>query len=246
VILDTIVAALSWDPQVKGGLIIFGSVMILCGSVYLILATNTGARLGFLLAATGLAGWMLIMGIVWATYGIGLKGREPHWKVKTTVQGDVGKARAAELEAFPNGWKALKLDDPETAEAQAAVDAALVPPADSGQQGLFKSTTDYQAVAAYDLGGEKYFLTLRHKPHFFVLQVQGVVRETPVPGQPPRVRPDPGAPVVSTLLVRDLGSLRVPGAVVMVSSLILFVLLVWVLHTRDKEIMARAQETADA
>jgi hypothetical protein len=176
VILDTVVAALVWDPQIKGGLIIFAAVLILCGSVYMILATNTGARLGFLLAATGLAGWMVIMGIVWATYGIGLKGREPRWKVLTIVQGDVGKAKTAALAGFPRRWTALRLDNPETAEAQAAADAVLVPPADSGKQGLFKSTTDYQPVAAYERGGEDYFVTLRHKPHFLLLQVQAVVR----------------------------------------------------------------------
>jgi hypothetical protein len=246
VILDTVVAALAWDPQIKGGLIIFAAVGILCGSVYLLLATNTGARLGFLLAATGLAGWMLIMGIVWTAYGIGLKGREPHWKVLTILSGDVGKARAAALEGFPRGWKALKLDNPETAEAQAAADAVLVPPADSGEKGQFKSTTDYQPVAAYERGGEDYLLTLRHKPHFLLLQVQGVVRDAPIPGQPPKVKLDPSAPVVSIFLERDLGSLRVPGGVVLFSSLILFSLLVWVLHTRDKEIMARAQGTEDA
>ena len=44
------------------------------GSVYLMLATNTGCRLGFLLALTGLIGWMMIMGLVWTMYGIGYQG----------------------------------------------------------------------------------------------------------------------------------------------------------------------------
>ena len=72
---------------------------------------------------------------------------------------------------------------------------------------------------------------------------QGVTR-TVTPGQPPVVRPDPSAPVVSILLERNLGSLRKPPAVVMVSSLLLFGLLAWVLHERDKEIM-RAREGAE-
>ena len=42
------------------------------GSVYLILGTNIGARLGFLVALCGLAGWMALMGGIWWIY-IGLK-----------------------------------------------------------------------------------------------------------------------------------------------------------------------------
>lgn len=241
--LHLVVAALSWDPQIKGALIVLTAVLILCGSVYLILSTNTGARLGFLLAAAGLAGWMAVMGIVWTVYGIGLKGKDPHWVVMAVVQGDVGRATQAELAGFPRGWNPIKLDNPETAEAQAAADVDLAPPPTEGKKGIFKSSMDYAPVAAYERGGEKYLLTLRHRPHYVVLQVQGVVR-TVTPGQPPVVRPDTNAPVVSTLLERNLGSIRKPPAVVMTSSLLLFGLLAWVLHERDKEIM-RAREGAD-
>jgi len=242
--LHPVLAALSWNPQIKGALIVLTAVLILCGSVYLILSTNTGARLGFLIAAAGLAGWMAVMGIVWTVYGIGLKGTAPAWEIVTVVQGDVGRAAQAELAGFPKGWKPLKLDSPETAEAQAAADVVLAPPPAEGKKGIFKSSTDYAPVAAYERGGEKYFFTLRHRPHYLALQVQGVTR-TVTPGQPPVVRPDPSAPVVSILLERNLGSLRKPPAVVMVSSLLLFGLLAWVLHERDKEII-RAREGADA
>jgi hypothetical protein len=241
--LHPVLAALSWNPQIKGALIVLTAVLILCGSVYLILSTNTGARLGFLLAAAGLAGWMAVMGIVWTVYGIGLKGKEPHWVVLAAVQGDVGRATEAELAGFPRGWKPIKLDSPETAEAQAAADVVLAPPPAEGKKGIFKSSTDYAPVAAYERGGEKYLFTLRHRPHYVMLQVQAVVR-TLTPGQPPVVHPDSGAPVVSILLERNLGSIRKPPAVVMTSSLLLFGLLAWVLHERDKEIM-RAREGAD-
>ena len=60
-------------------LIVIIAVSLFCGSIYLILGTNLGARLGFLVALTGLAGWMSLMGIIWMIYGIGLKGPEPSW-----------------------------------------------------------------------------------------------------------------------------------------------------------------------
>ena len=62
---------LAWDPTIRGVLVVVTAVVVLSGSVYLLLATNTGARLGFLIAAAGLFGWMTIMGVVWWLYGIG-------------------------------------------------------------------------------------------------------------------------------------------------------------------------------
>ncbi len=83
-----LIGALTWSPGFKGILTVALSVAILCGSVALIMGTNSGARLGFLLALTGLFGWFVIMGIVWAAYGIGYKGPAPTWKVVDTIQGD--------------------------------------------------------------------------------------------------------------------------------------------------------------
>ena len=57
--------AINWEPEIRGILIVIISVGVLCGSVYLILGTNMGARLGFLVALAGLAGWMFLMGAIW-------------------------------------------------------------------------------------------------------------------------------------------------------------------------------------
>ncbi len=69
--------------------ILFPGIMfiILCGSSYLIMATNMGNRLGFLVAAAGLAGWMCLMSIVWMMYGIGLRGDDPTWHVTDVITG---------------------------------------------------------------------------------------------------------------------------------------------------------------
>ena len=42
--------AIGWKPELRGILIVIIAVVVLCGSIYLILATNLGARLGFLVA----------------------------------------------------------------------------------------------------------------------------------------------------------------------------------------------------
>ena len=44
-----VLAGLSWDPGFKGLLTVAVAVIVLCGSIFLILATNSGTRLGFLL-----------------------------------------------------------------------------------------------------------------------------------------------------------------------------------------------------
>ena len=74
-----LLAALTWDPQIRGAAIVFAGIVLLPGSVYLLLATNMGAKMGFVLAITGLTGWMTIMAAVWLVFGIGLKGPEPEW-----------------------------------------------------------------------------------------------------------------------------------------------------------------------
>lgn len=85
-----LLAALSWDPGFRGILTVVVAVTILCGSVFLILATNNGVRLGFLLALTGFCGWLFVMGIIWSMYGIGYKGLAPTWKVVDVVRSEPG------------------------------------------------------------------------------------------------------------------------------------------------------------
>jgi hypothetical protein len=246
--------ALNWEPELRGLFIVLLAAAILPGSVYLLLTTNLGARLGFLIAAAGLFGWMTVMALVWTVYGIGLKGPAAVWKAQATVAGNVDTSTNAVLDGFPKGWHSLALDSAEAAEATAAADPVLAPPASSGQPGIFASSSAYIAVHAFEKGGERYFpgwnhppdfLGIKHKPHYLTLQVQGVVKQVTVPGQaPPKAQADPSAPVVTVLMVRDLGALRQPSAVVALFSGVLFVLLVWTLHRRDKEAWAKRQEVA--
>ena len=176
-----LVAALSWNPQVRGALYVLIAVVILPGSSYLLLSTNVGARLGFQLAAAGLCAWMVVLGLVWWVYGIGLKGPAPEWKSKTVVTGDpAARGRSSELAHFPRGWKKMDLENPEVADAQAVVDGVLVPSPESGKKGLFSSASDYLPIAAREKGGETYGplgldfrpFNIFHKPHFLIIQVQ--------------------------------------------------------------------------
>lgn len=95
------VLALEWDPGIRGILTVAVAVAVLCGSVYLLLATNTGHRLGFLIALTGLMGWMVVMGVVWSIYGIGYLGPAPSWDVVEINTGDLGAAETEVAARLP-------------------------------------------------------------------------------------------------------------------------------------------------
>jgi len=85
-------AAIQFDPNIRGVLVVLVGVVVLIGSVCLLLATNTGVRNGFLIAMTALFGWMFTMGGVWWIYGIGLKGKDPSWvetEINYSRSGDV-------------------------------------------------------------------------------------------------------------------------------------------------------------
>jgi hypothetical protein len=311
--LATTLAGIAWDPHLRGALAVMVGIGVLCGSVYLILGTNLGARLGFLVAMAGLAGWMVILTLIWwiAPPGIGPKGESPAWEpVEIVVQGqavpetevlerlpasdelpspDEILADNPDLETdFPNGFVLSDLQglDPElvdqyledvdldgwsivstssAGEAQAAADVALV------ESGFFSATTDYKKLDTFDYGGKpsrldtcpdaeggtifpsdpicrvrhwvQNTLTFRHPTHYQVVQVQQVIPQEPRPGEPPPLaQVDPDAPVVSVVLVRDLGYVRLIPFLYFVISLALFIFFVTVLHYRDKTLIRNREE----
>ena len=96
--------AIGWEPELRGLLTVIIGVVMLMGSIYMILATNMGARLAFLVTLTGLAGWMMLMGAVWWIYGIGLRGPDPSWEpvAGATVLQDTDSLRSGGvLEVLP-------------------------------------------------------------------------------------------------------------------------------------------------
>lgn len=242
--MDALTLALSWNPQVRGGLYVLIAVLVLCGSGTLILGTNLGGRLGFQTSAAGLMGFLVVIGIVWWVYGIGPQGKAPTWVPRFVAQGELSQVGGDVLNEFPRDWKELDLADPAVADALPVADAEL-----TGEEGgVFDSAADYLPVAALEKGGKDYGpfgilnfrpLNLWHTTHYLIIQVKPVVKQEALPGQaPPRPRVDDAARPAAVVMVRDLGSLRLNPAVFTIASTLLFGLLVYQLHTRDKELMA--------
>jgi hypothetical protein len=77
-----VLGAIAWSPDIRNILSVFVGIGVLIGSVYLIVATNTGIRTGLLVTLAGLFGWMATMGVIWWMYGIGMQGEAAAWHAR--------------------------------------------------------------------------------------------------------------------------------------------------------------------
>lgn len=253
------VLALSWQPEIRGYTVVLISVVALMGSTYLLLGTNLGARLGFLVAACALAGWMMSMAIIWAVYGIGLKGPTPTWKpaAPITIVRDGALLNQAEVVDAPidlkglepteaakkvsqelnnNGWEALAESDPARGQAIAFADEIIQIEAKEFAAG------EYTAVSVYLRGGERYpklgesldFLAFKHKPRYAVVEIAPLLQQRSEPGRAPaRAQIDTTQPHRYVVMIRDLGALRKPAFLIGIGSGLIFFLLAWLLHRRE-------------
>lgn len=248
--LSTILA-IAWDPEIRGLTTVAIGVVVLCGSVYMLLGTNLGARLGFLVALAGLFGWMTLMGIIWWIYGIGLLGRGNTWVAQEVIlDGDLtgssfewaqtDRLSEATLDERVDGWILVAEEDSQFGQVISAADEVLV-----NEAGIFDDTTQYEAIAVFDKGGERWPLILgreemdlfafRHDPHYAIAVVQPVVPQREEPGRaPPDAIVDENANQIYVLMIRDLGSRRQPAIALTIGSGIVFLWAAWRLHERDK------------
>jgi hypothetical protein len=252
--------AIGWEPELRGILIVIIAVVVLCGSIYLILATNLGARLGFLVTLAGLTGWLALMGIIWMIYGIGLKGPEPSWEAvpgKTVLQDpnalyqsgvfrsraeipddasftEAADSVAAQFEA--EGWVPLSEEHPGFGQASAAAATFLE------ETGTF-AAGEFRAVNVFDIGGDRYpkinnsldFFAIFHEPHFAVVEVAPLEPTRTEPGRAPATAEiDPNRQHQYVYMVRDLGARRQPALVLTFGAGLIFLALCWILHRRER------------
>lgn len=104
-------AGIAWDPQIRGILTVAVGAVVLIGSVYLLLLTNLGSRLGFQVALAGLFGWITLHSLFFWIYPPiqGPAGRVPAWEIEEINHGDLTQAALEEARDLdPSG-----LPDPE-------------------------------------------------------------------------------------------------------------------------------------
>ena len=178
-----LLAGIAWDPQLRGFLSVGVGVVVLIGSVYLLLGTNLGSRLGFLVAMSAIFGWCTIMGVTWWVYGtIGMLGEAPSWEITEVVYpgtqdaaleearvldtSELPDAEALndldadafadvreELERSLDGWKLLPEADPSFGQAKATVDEYFSENPDEELE--LASASDYLTVYSFERGGKE-------------------------------------------------------------------------------------------
>ena len=110
----------------------------------------------------------------------------------------------------------------------------------------------------YDKGGKRYplifnnkkldFLAFWHKPHYAIVEVGIVNPVYSEPGRAPRLPTiDESKSHVYVKMIRDLGDRRKNSAYIGIGSTIIFAVLCWLLHKRDRLAAAnRAAKAADS
>ena len=225
-------AELDLIGQLRGVFVVVFAVGLFCGSVYLLLRTNLGGSLAFLLSFSALAGFLMMLGMIWTTNLTplnALHGPPPTWKVEQVVdnlsQADIAEVRDIEAKGLP-------LEQAQQGEIKASVDAALT--AEEGDFTEFARSTDYVVEGAQGIGGGRSGL-FGHKAEYAIMKVRGVKPVEPLPGQaPPLPKADPTKPQKYVVRVRDLGALRLPPLLMSIAFAILFAISLVLLHRAER------------
>ncbi len=250
-----------WYPTIVGILVVAAAIALFCGSIYVLLATNLGSRLGFLVAFTALTGFMVLLSILWvftASPLNTLKGTIPAWHVQKVVKSLHDKSLPAQIRDITEKGhgQVVATTSPAAQAIKAIVDAKLVvqqPAADiplapnANQFAQFSAVTDYKETNYYETGGSTPHILdwqINHQPLFAVAEFCGVLPNTQPFGLPPPTPTcDPSSTKNGFVVLRyDYGSLRLPPFVVVGLSSILFILGLLGLHWREKD--ERAQKRA--
>jgi len=100
-----ILAGIAWSPGIRGILVVLTGFAVLCGSTYVLLATNMGARLAMLVAFAGLFGWLTILTATWWLQppAIGPRGQNPSWHAVEIYVDDpaTGPAKTPVIDDLP-------------------------------------------------------------------------------------------------------------------------------------------------
>ena len=252
--------AIAWEPEIRGVLTVIIAVVVLCGSIYMIMATNMGARLAFLVALAGLFGWLMLMGVTWWVYGIGLKGPDPTWQEvpgKTVLQDTQALYTAGVLQQLPDipadatfpeeaelvaeqllleGWDVLDTSSAEFGQVQAQASVFLE------EEGAF-AAGEFQILEVFDIGGDRYpkvnesldFFAFFHEPHYVLAEAAPIEQVRTEPGRapvPPTIDDDAQRQYV--YMIRDAGAIRQPAMVLTIGGGAIFFALCYLLHRRER------------
>jgi hypothetical protein len=239
-----------WNPTIIGILTVAAAIGLFCGSVYLLLATNLGGRLGFLVAFAGLTGFMFLLATLWWTSGnSGIDpphGHSPQWNVIEVVSSP-DQSKIKEVQQIASKGRAVTSD--QLTNLKPAIDAAIVPAQSVNGETPptrpfatlgYSTTTDYIAdepfLKSYEIGGGTKNI-FWHNHQYAAVEICTAQQNVTPPAC------DPLQPTHYVVLSHDLGTLRQPVAAYWFLSLLLFISALLGLHWREQDERARRRAT---
>lgn len=227
------------------------AVVFLIGSIYMLLASNFGARLGYLITMISLSGLMIIMSVLWlfgapgTTTATGPRGPEPHW-IPFTAESEQGKDLKDVLATYPDGWDKIGTKYPgnidsrgDFEQVRAAVtealargqarDAETLPPAEKGRalvkpaNWLFVSSDIPPATPEEkELPAATVRYFFKGTRLFFGATIPAVTADDCVRANGSKVTNCKPHPAVTVFAMRDKGKVYLQGLVFLVVSLLAF------------------------
>jgi hypothetical protein len=253
-----------WYPTILGVLVVVAAVVLFVGSIYLILGTNMGARLAFLVTFASLMGFMVVLTSLWITTTSPLntlRGAVPKWEIQEVVP-SLDESTIPEVQNIQE--EGTEVDEVESANVKAAVDEGLVTKVSNAVEeftpednefAIYDDVTDYLVLTTYEIGGSNpswLDFQFTHTPRFAVVEFCGTDQTPIIFGTVP---PEPQcAPAGSAeaenngfvVLEYNLGDVRLPPIIAFASATILFVLGLLMLHWYEKDRKALAAAAAAA
>lgn len=248
-----------WNPTIIGVLTVMCAVGLFCGSTYLLLGTNLGGRLGFLVAAAGLSGFLVLLTTLWLTTPGSATGNSdldpPHgnsasWKMVEVVS-SLDQSKIPAVRELPIKGSAGTPDL--VTQVKPAIDAALVTatpvagttptPQPLATLGI-SSSTDYLLVFPssqsfqYKDKTENFFWH-RHRYAAMELCLARKDATNTLVNGPNGPVCDPLKPTHFAILSYDYGSVRKPVVFYWLFSLLFFGLSVLGLHWWELDERAR-------
>lgn len=234
-----------WNPYLKGSLIALLSIGLFVGAAYLLLYTNVGSRLGFLLTIAAFFGFMTVLTMFWITgqFPNGPLGEEVGWPVEEVVS-DLEDSQIDEVRQF----------DPETDVADQDLAGQLIGSVEveltdnDGEFDLFSAPDRFLPVQTVATGGERKwpFFWSEH-PTYAALQICPTAEQDVLPLEaPPTPECASGEPQPWVVSIKDLGSRRLPAWGFFGASFLMFLVSLLALHFYERDQQADAGGDGEA
>jgi hypothetical protein len=239
-----------WNPYMKGALIAVLAIALFVGSAYLLLYTNVGSRLGFLLTASAFAGFMALLSGLWITaqFPQGPFGKAPGWDVKEIVP-DLSASSYDAVHTIRGDGHPASAE--QAGQIQSHLEVEL-----TGQESEWKRFTVSEGSPGFlvtetltEGGGRKWPLWWTEKTTYAVAHVcPSTVPKVPFGEPPAPAKCTKGEPTEFVVMLENLGALRQPSFFIFGGSLLLFALSLYALHVyeRDQQRLGESAEVSAA